>query len=34
MNGPNGLFQRAHLAQLIVSGTGNTAFIDNVYFHN
>jgi len=33
MNGPNGLFARAHLAQLIVSGTGNTAFIDNVYFH-
>jgi len=34
MNGPSGLVQRAHLAQLIISGTGDTtAFIDNVYFH-
>ncbi|HEX6791122.1 MAG TPA: hypothetical protein VF247_07420 [Candidatus Krumholzibacteria bacterium] len=33
MNGPSGLFDRAHLAQLIVSGTGNTLFLDNVYFH-
>lgn len=33
MGGPAGLEQRAHLAQLVVAGTGNTAFIDNVYFH-
>jgi hypothetical protein len=33
MNGPKGLFSREHLAQLIISGTGNTAFLDNIYFH-
>jgi len=35
MNGPSGLVERAHLAQLIVSGSapGITAFVDNVYFH-
>lgn len=32
MFGPRGLFERAHLAQLILSGVG-TAYIDNVYFH-
>jgi hypothetical protein len=31
--GPGGLASREHLAQLIISGSGNTAFIDNVYFH-
>lgn len=33
MGGPTGLVERAHLAQLILSGNGNTAFVDNVYFH-
>jgi hypothetical protein len=35
MGGPMGLVNRAHLAQLIISGAspGITAFIDNVYFH-
>ena len=28
-----GLVSRAHLAQLVISGTGNSAFLDNVYFH-
>lgn len=31
--GPGGLVSRAHLAQLIISGAGITAFVDNVYFH-
>lgn len=33
MGGPMGLASREHLAQLIISGTGNTAFVDNIYFH-
>lgn len=33
MNGPNGLFARAHLAQMIISGHGNTAFVDNIFFY-
>ena len=33
MGGPMGLFARAHLAQLIISGAGITAFVDNIYFH-
>jgi hypothetical protein len=32
MGGPNGLFQREHMAQLII-GTASLAVIDNVYFH-
>ena len=28
-----GLAERAHLAQMIISGDPNTVFVDNVYFH-
>ena len=31
--GAGGLAQRAHLGRMVVSGAGNNAFIDNVYFH-
>ncbi len=33
MYGPEGLFARDHLAQMLLSGTGNTAFVDNIYFY-
>jgi hypothetical protein len=33
MWGPEGLVSREHLAQLVLSGTGTTAFVDNIYFH-
>lgn len=35
MNGPNGLFARAHLAQMLLEGPGSaiTAFVDNIYFY-
>jgi hypothetical protein len=33
MGGPMGLFAKAHLAQLLISGGNITAFIDNVFFH-
>ena len=28
-----GLTRRAHLAQLILSATNSTVFVDNIYFH-
>ena len=31
--GPTGLRSRSHLAQLIISGTRNTAFVDNLYYY-
>ncbi len=30
----NGLTTLGHLAQLIISGTPNTVYVDNIYFHN
>jgi len=35
MNGPNGLFAREHLAQMLFEGPGTsiTAFVDNIYFY-
>ncbi len=33
MFGPNGLFSRAHVAQMLISASNITAFVDNVYFH-
>ena len=35
MNGPDGLFARAHLAQMLFEGSGSaiTAFVDNIYFY-
>ncbi|MBN2184417.1 MAG: hypothetical protein JW746_03730 [Candidatus Krumholzibacteriota bacterium] len=33
MYGTEGLFAREHLAQMLLSGTGNTAFVDNIYFY-
>lgn len=35
MNGPNGLFAREHLAQILLEGPGSsiTAFVDNIYFY-
>lgn len=33
MFGPNGLFAREHLAQMLLSGHGTTAFVDNIFFY-
>jgi hypothetical protein len=33
MGGPDGLDERGHIAQLILSGWSDNAFVDNIYFH-
>ncbi len=33
MGGPDGLDERAHIAQIILSGWSDNAFVDNIYFH-
>jgi hypothetical protein len=33
MNGPEGMFSRAHLAQLVISANPSIVFVDNIYFY-